>query len=549
MKMSTLSVIFAIIIIPITMAVSIYVNTQVDTLTLQTSYDTKLSNATYDAVKAFQLNETNSNTQNIATEKIRDLEASVETFYNSLAMSLGYDAFGEEQLSPYVPAIAYTLYDGYYIYAPFLNKEKVDALNPNGTYQNGVKPFIYYSARYKTSTKDITVNYTLDNYVTIYGIIGSNYVTKSGYLINPDDVNVISDTQLTYKGITIGGENNLKEINSESYVSKTEIPYVYKATENNQREKVYYDSSTNKWYRISLDRKRLDLKAADYPSNTDYSAYNYYKDAKDFSLWVRSNLGDLTLSNAVNYTADADLDKNIYYISDSKDNDKIFNLSSANDPENEKSVFNDHRRNVIKYAIQTNLTSAIAGYNSISQVNDTTYNFKMPVLSEEDWDKVLNNVSVISFMQGFPIKNKYYNGYSIVTNNKNREFIDPDFIYFVSDSSTEFHSVYDSSALVPLASNIVGYRNLDFARKRINKSDNTTEYYYQHWKESCYNCIVTGSVRATATTLAADGSEKTLFEYINELRNGNANQKNIAKAYYTAIGRERYNSYKSNKLY
>ena len=118
MKMQTLAIIFAIIIIPISIVVSIYVRTQIDTLSLQTTYDTKLNNATYDAVKAFQLNEINSNTQNIATEKIRDIEASVETFYNSLAMSLNLGAFDEEQLSPYVPAIVYTLYEGYYIYAP-----------------------------------------------------------------------------------------------------------------------------------------------------------------------------------------------------------------------------------------------------------------------------------------------------------------------------------------------------------------------------------------------------------------------------------------------
>ena len=44
-----------------------------------------------------------------------------------------------------------------------------------------------YSARYdngKTGTQkiDITVNYTLDNYVTISGIVNGEYVKKSGYL-------------------------------------------------------------------------------------------------------------------------------------------------------------------------------------------------------------------------------------------------------------------------------------------------------------------------------------------------------------------------------
>lgn len=539
MKMQSLAVIFAIIIIPITIVVSIYINTQVDTLTLQTSYDTKLNNATYDAVKAFQLNETNSNTQNVATEKIRDIEASVQTFYNSLAMSLNLGAFGEEQLSPYIPALVYTLYDGYYIYAPFNNINAKNSITgaTEPKYENGVKPYVYYSARYHKGNIDITVNYTLDNYVTIYGYNSSGtYVTRSGYLINPSDVTNITSSSLMYKGIKIENET-LKEINSETYASKNYVTYVYKDTENNQREKIYYDGS--KWYRISLDKKRIDLKPADYPSSQDNSAYLYYKEAAEFSNWVKTNFGTITLNDAVGEKSNQNQDKNIYYISTEKLNDKIFNLDSNNDPENEESVFNDHRRGVIKYVIQTNLTAAIAGYNTISQVNDTTYNFKMPILTEEDWDKVLNNVSVISFMQGFPIKNKYYNGYSIVTNNKNREFIDSDFIYFSSDGSSQYHSVYDSSALSVLT-NIVGYRNLDFNRKKVSNSDNTTQYYYPQWKDSCYNCVVTSSVRNT---------EKTFFEYMKELTNGTAEQKNIAKAYYTAIGRERYNSYKSNKLY
>lgn len=537
MKMQTLAVIFAIIIIPISIVVSIYIQTQIDTLALQTTYDTKLNNATYDAVKAFQLNEINSNTQNIATEKIRDIEASVETFYNSLAMSLKLGAFDEEQLSAYVPALVYTLYEGYYLYGPFKNISNSDK------YENGLKPFVYYSARYKKGLIDITVNYTLDNYVTIYGTDETgSYVTNSGYLINPDDVQG-GRSNLTYKGIRIEQEL-LTEINTETYSTNTYVPYVYKTTENDQKEKVYLDESdvtNNTYYRISLDRKRINLKQADNPkSKYDATAVSYYLEARDFSNWVRNHFGSLCLRDAVGYnqdTADNNIDRNIYYISNEEEinKQKIFELTGTNDPENEKSVFNEHRRNVIKYTIQTNLSAAIAGYNAISQINDTTYNFKMPTLTEEDWDKLLNNVSIISFMQGFPIKNKFYNGYSIVTNNKNREFIDPYFIYFTSGSTDRVHSVYHTSAFSS-GEDIIGYRNLDFARRKITDEENNTQYYYAQRRDYCYDCIVTSFARST---------DKTFFEYMNstEVPDG------IKKAYYTAIGRERYNSYKSNKLY
>lgn len=521
MKIQGLAVIFAIIIIPISLVISTYVQSQVDTITLQTSYDTKLDNATHDAVKAFQLNEINSNTQNVDTEKIRDIEASINTFYNSLATSLGTSGFSEDELSRYIPALVYTLYDGYYIYAPFQNIS-----NPNASFENGLKPYIYYSARYQKGSTDIVVNYTLDNYITIYGNVGGNYVTRSGYLINPDDV-VVNGDQVRYKGEEIRGEN-LLEVNFTTYQTKTEVPYIYVDAENNQREKVYYDSSRNTWYRISIDRKRIDVKpdeAANF-TVTDTSAKEYYKEAKEFSTWVKNNLGGLTL-NDMTEEAKEELGIN----GTEKLSDHVFNVSDSNDPEEAASIFNDHRRSIIKTSIETNLAAAIAGYNSISQVNDTTYNFKMPILQEDEWDQILNNVSVISFLQGIPIKNKYYNGYSIMTNNKNREFIDPHFIYFVDKSSSEnkFHNIQD----VTNTTNWVGYRNLDFNRRKVvNSDEDTTEYFYPHGEEGCYDCVVSATNRIL-----------TLEDVINDTSNHN-----IRSTYFTAIGRERYNSYKSNKF-
>lgn len=551
MKMQSLAVIFAIIIIPIVIAVSIYINIQEDTLTLQTSYDTKLHNATYDAIKAFQLNELNSNTQNIATEKIRDIEASVQTFYNSLAMSLNLDAFGEDELGSYIPALAYTLYDGYYIYSAFYNTE-------TGKYERGLKPYIYYSARYQKSGIDITVNYTLDNYLTIYGFVNGDYITRSGYLINPNLVTDDNGTTLRYKGHLIGPET-LKEMNTETYSSNTYHQYKYNITENNQREKIYYDPVSNSWYRFSVDRRRIDLTRNIPTTLQDNSAYSYYKEAKVFSEWVINNLGEyganIKIGDAVGYVGNENSDDNVYFISPEIANESIFNIIE-NDPEDDTSIFNEHRRNVIKYTIQTNLNSAIAGYNQISQVEDTTYNFKMPVLQEYDWDSILNNVSLISFMQGLPIKGAYYNGYSIVTNNKNREFVDPDFIYFSNDNEEhggEYHSIYDYEALSGTP-NLVGYRNIDFGRKKISVSENVndSQYFYTRDKDACYNCIITTFVRNNNPNLyivtdSANniGREKTFSEYLQWL---DTNYPEIAKAYYTAIAREKYASYKSNNL-
>lgn len=62
-------------------------------------------NATHDAIKAFQINQSNSNTTNAPEEKLRDVKASINTFYNSLATSMGTSGFTEEDLNPYIPAL------------------------------------------------------------------------------------------------------------------------------------------------------------------------------------------------------------------------------------------------------------------------------------------------------------------------------------------------------------------------------------------------------------------------------------------------------------
>ena len=85
MSLQSLAVIFIIIVLPISMVLTVYVQNQVETLELQVSYDTKLMNATYDALKAFQLNTVNSSTSDIVNSKIRDIEASVNSFFNAIA--------------------------------------------------------------------------------------------------------------------------------------------------------------------------------------------------------------------------------------------------------------------------------------------------------------------------------------------------------------------------------------------------------------------------------------------------------------------------------
>ena len=171
MKLQGLAVIAIIIILPMTIILSSYSQSQIKTLQLQTQYDSKLQNATYDAIKAFQLNMSNSSTSDLANSKMRDIKASVNTFYNSLASHFNMVGYGKDVLQNYVPAIVYTLYDGYYIYSAYDNTlDAEDKFNGESIY--GLKPYIYYSCRYKPNgNSDFVITYSLDSYITIQGII------------------------------------------------------------------------------------------------------------------------------------------------------------------------------------------------------------------------------------------------------------------------------------------------------------------------------------------------------------------------------------------
>ena len=246
MKLQYMIIIFAIIIIPITLLLSIYIGSQTDSIALGTKYDAMLLDATYDAVVAFQsntLNNENSSNKDVLRESI---SASINTFTNSLSNNLGVGGYSKEYLMPYVPALAYTLYDGFYIYSPINNlKTKVNA--DGSTYVSGLdyehvlKPYIYYSERIVHDDIDVVINYSLDNYITIYGKIKSESVAKSGYLI-ADTKNV--GTEVLSENISIYNEDT-KDTTIETY------NYVYSS----DHEKIYFDKNENKLFKM-IDYKK-----------------------------------------------------------------------------------------------------------------------------------------------------------------------------------------------------------------------------------------------------------------------------------------------------
>ena len=168
MKIQSLAIMFIIIILPISMVLASYTQSRVTTISLQAKYDSKLKDATYDALKAYQLNSLNDNTSEYANSKIRDIKASVNTFFNSIATNFSTAGYSKTTLQNYVPAVVYTMYDGYYIYSPYTNTwgnietEQIPTQS-SGTYKDGetlygLKPYVYYSCTYKSGdSNDIVI--------------------------------------------------------------------------------------------------------------------------------------------------------------------------------------------------------------------------------------------------------------------------------------------------------------------------------------------------------------------------------------------------------
>ncbi len=569
MKIQYIAVIFVVIILPIAMVMSSYIGAQIDTITLQTEYNTKLTEATYDAIKAFQINTVNNRYSTVSDSKIRDIEASINTFYSSLSNN---EYLSREELQMYVPALVYTLYDGYYIYTKYNNmypeKGEMIYTNANDAEANfGLKPYIYYSCRYNNSSVDFVVNYTLDNAITIYGTAANGkYITKSGYLINPNYVTVKNygddpmKWSLTYSNnsdapVTIGRELLLEHL---LFSDETSGDYSY-LTYNGQ--KIYYDKERNEYFTYqnytkqyitsSKSNEELITYLRDRTASVLYStsAFEYYYNAKIFSEEVAELTKTVSQKNAI----DANGEELKFGVDTGTG--KIFVANEDNDPLMSDSIFNENRMQVIKKSIESNLVSAIANYNIYSS---NSYEFSLPILQETDWEKITNNVSVISFLQGLPIGYKYYNNYCVLTNNSNEETVKKENIYIITENAgaREYHLVGCKHLIEDSTETITAtaYSNLSFLRQTVRKAENNYLWFYPQNRDgktitACYNCIVNSTdVYSTEQILKGKITEKNGDTGQEELKYDTTNSrlKRIRELYIRALARERNDLYQAN---
>ena len=620
MKLQNLSVIFVIIVLPLILLLSYYISLQIDTINLQTAYDSKLLDSTKEAIDAFEINtvEWNPNYSEVADSKRRDVMASINTFITSFSNNIGIGGTSRENILSYMPSIVYTLYDGYYIYSAADVKPTI--VNDNGVaitidedlckkneitgyiynksdngkllyqpaggdidgyyrgqaftldsdkavepeYKHILKPFSPYSE--KIEGTNLVINYTLDNYITIYGEVeneagNKEYVSKSGYLTKPDKIGGITHNSVT--GIEFNEKTIEPEILEEQIAYKDDLgnmqvdSFIYVYEKGNT--KVYYDNTGttdsigNRFYffRLDTDNKRIWVNEASnlykkctvprYNSGEwtylelyqDLGNGNWYttNDGKNYE--IKYNVGDSLPSgmsydlrydySAINYCTESWLFTN-WYNQIVKEaigtTDNQYYIKSTNDPEVESSAFCLNKGEVIKQVVNSDLQQSISSYS-----RNTPNEYRIPELTEEDWNQILRNASIITFIQNIPIGMKYYNNYAIATSTVNKEYVDPNEIYLNTTGDTYYHMPYCSSLT---ENNLIGYRRIDYIQKSYNIVNTPTpikKYYYRHSdnkntnkdvEEACYNCLIQKSEYE---------EDKTDLK---------------EKAYYTALVRERY---------
>ena len=425
------------------------------------------------------------------------------------------------------------MYDGYYIYSPYKNtwdeKTIVDQNNKTAEYEEtdsdyvptykdgenlyGLKPYVYYSCRYKTSSIDITITYSLDNYIAIQGYVseGGKKVTVSqyGYVLNmasnkSENGVYVSDNDVYYNGIKIEDEEPLEE---NIYVDGEYkyLPYV-------KVKGVKYYKNGDEVFSVLNGKKQLQNKSTfEYGKS---NAKNYYKDAVELYNFIKKyNLLDLKTSDI----EETGTGKSEYYSVA-----KIFDYDG--NIEAEDSNFNIHKRDVIKNSITKNLSVAISNFNNYSGAST---DFQMPKLKDTDWDKIMDNISVISFFQGANIGGKTYNGYSIVTNTKNEDVVMEDSIY-IKTSDNVIHRITEKG--LAYDSKTVGIFNVNLEKRTTDSTEGAN--YLPIEGTLSYGSIITQDN-------ISDDYNGNIMEYIKNSLNDS-----LKKVYYTALARERYGLYR-----
>lgn len=386
---------------------------------------------------------------------------------------------------------------------PEILSENVCYIDDSGNYQEKNFSYIYI----EDSQGDKTKLY----YNTTSGPTGNNWFTmnsKDKRVFLSDSITNV--TQYVYKKVSLP---SLESGDTGRYIN------FYQVLNGDIKGNWYADWNDNG--ELPPSEQVSGTTNATYGLNTidpeeDCSAIKYYVQAYYFTRWVNEcvakDMGGKPFS-------ESEVNDNPELENLNHPFKEIFTINEENNPDDVNSKFSKHKRKAIENQVNDSLAQAIRNY-----AGETAEGYRLPELTANDWDQILSNVSMVTFMQQIPVGFKTYNNYAIATSTNNKEYVDPNEIYFINSADDYYHRCYCDKT-VGIA-DLIGYRSIDFVERNYTKVDGEkeeTKYYYLHSNDlnssmACYYCLVN----------RADYTENITTAYTT--------------AYNTALARERYKS-------
>ena len=381
MKIQHWAIICIIIVLPISIICRNVISKKNLLLRDETRYNNIVDNATYDAISQIvEVSEELGYGKNIPiTHAVAD--AAVDRFFNTLCvnfnMPIGRE-LAESYFCQYIPAIIIVGYDGLYVYSYEPNSEG---------YEYVLKPKIPYAYTYEKNGKKVVINFTLDNYVTLYFKDMSFLVGMPDETGNMDGTHVISGYVGEFLDIDQNGVDDLNDMVSEKGVlvewdgKNVESKY----TENDDPFGIeYIEAGIN-------GTDKIEYLMNQVPSFTDNLSY------------ILKQLDEASYDIAGEFN---------FLCSDDTNQDYEYDINR--EVTNEASEFHALRRETIINLIRAVMKEEFNEHNVYADIIGLTYDFNIPDIAREQWNNTIDDISVLAFMQGMPMGgDTYYNNYSL----------------------------------------------------------------------------------------------------------------------------------------
>ncbi len=381
MKIQHWAIIFIILVLPLSIMCRSMISKKNLNLRDEIRYNNVIDNATFDAVSQIvEVSEELGYGKNVPiTEGVA--MAAIERFFNSLSVNFNLPINlknAEAYFGQYVPAILIVGYDGLYVYS---------CEETSHGYEFKLKPKIPYACTYQNGSANVVINFTLDNYVTMY------FPNDTFQVGIPNEVGNTTGTH-----IISGYIGEILDIDQNGVDDRNDMLSV--------------DGFLVEWDGVNT----ADL----YVDNDDPFALSETANGALLSEYILSQLP--TYTNNLSYileelaktsTAAGNRAKNLSFLY-AEDANKDYGYNEDRFANEEASEFHKLRRETIINLITAVMREEFNEHNDYAKNMGITYNFNVPDIARDQWNNTIDDISVLAFMQGMPMgADTYYNNYSL----------------------------------------------------------------------------------------------------------------------------------------